>query len=279
MGNQTTGVIAAEHPHWTLDDIDWANVRRDIVAGNEAMFYLVAGASFVEATTDLYTQNLIDYFSADDEITGWLKAHWLPEELQHGEALRRYVQVGWPDFDWDGVYERFLPEFTRQCAEDGVEKTRSREMASRCIVEMGTSGYYRTLSRMTDEPVLRDLTRRIADDEVRHYKHFYRYLRKYQRQEGQRRAGIVGALWNRLRMIGGEDSRIAMRHIYQERTGGQTLDNRGLKRVRRGWRPLIAPHFPHRMCMQMLLKPLGLGPRAHGIVLPLCEAVSRRVVP
>jgi hypothetical protein len=279
MGNQTTGVIAAEHPHWALDDIDWANVRRDIVAGNEAMFYLVAGASFVEATTDLYTQNLIDYFSADDEITGWLKAHWLPEELQHGEALRRYVQVAWPDFDWDGVYERFLPEFTRQCAEDGVEKTRSREMASRCIVEMGTSGYYRTLSRMTDEPVLRDLTRRIADDEVRHYKHFYRYLRKYQRQEGQRRAGIVGALWNRLRMIDGEDSRIAMRHIYQERTGGQTLDNRGLKRVRRGWRPLIAPHFPHRMCMQMLLKPLGLGPRAHSIVLPLCEAVSRRVVP
>jgi hypothetical protein len=279
MSNQTTGAIAAERPHWTLDDIDWPSLRRDIVADNEPMFYLIAGASFVEATTDLYTENLMNYFSADDEITSWLKAHWLPEELQHGEALRRYVQLAWPDFDWDGVYARFRPEFTRQCAEDGIEKTRTREMASRCIVEMGTSSYYRTLSRMTDEPVLSDLTRRISDDEVRHYKHFYRYLRKYQRREGQRRVGIVSALWTRLRMIDGEDSRIAMRHIYQERNGGRTLDNRGLKHVRRGWRPLIAPHFPHRMCMQMLLRPLGLGPLAHRIALPFCEAVSRRVVP
>jgi len=279
MSIQTSGVIASERPHWTLGDIEWSSLRRDLVADNEAMFYLVAGASFVEATTDLYTQNLIDYFSDDDEITSWLKAHWLPEELQHGEALRRYVQLAWPDFDWDTVYARFLPEFTQQCAEDGVEKTRIREMTSRCIVEMGTSSYYRTLSRMTDEPVLSDLTRRISDDEVRHYKHFYRYLKKYQRREGQRRVSVARALWNRLRMIDGEDSRIAMRHIYEARNGGRSLGYRALKRVRRGWRPLIAPHFPHRMCMQMLLKPLGLGPRTHSIALPLIEAVSRRVVP
>ena len=76
---------------WTLDSIDWAALRHDAVAGNEALFYLIAGASFIEAATDLYTQNLIDYFSGDDEITDWLKVHWLPEELQHGQrpaALR-----------------------------------------------------------------------------------------------------------------------------------------------------------------------------------------------
>src|ERR1700744_3340000 len=127
---------------------------------------------------------------------------------------------------------------------------------------------------MNDAAERSDLTRRISDDAGRPYKRFYRYLRKYQRREGQRRSGIAGALWNRLRMIDGEDSRIAMRHIYQARNG-RSLDNRSLKRVRRGWRPLIAPHFPHRMCMQMLLKPLGLGPRTHSIALPLVEAVSR----
>ncbi|HEV2187220.1 MAG TPA: ferritin-like domain-containing protein [Stellaceae bacterium] len=279
MSSQTTSATAAKPQHWALDDIDWSRLRRDLVADNEALFYLVASASFVEAATDLYTQNLVDYFSADEEITDWLKAHWLPEELQHGQALRRYVQLAWPDFDWDGVYERFLPEFTRQCAEDGVEKTRSREMASRCIVEMGTSSYYRTLSRMTDEPVLSELTRRISDDEVRHYKHFYSYLKKYQRREGQRRGGIAVALWNRLRMIDGEDSRIAMRHVYQARNAGGAPDNRMLKGMRRGWRAMIQAHFPHRMCVQMLLKPLGLGPRAHRLALPVFEAVARRVVP
>jgi hypothetical protein len=282
MSSQTTRASvesSATPSHWTLDSINWSALRRDLVADDDALFYLIAGASFVEATTDLYTQNLIKYFAHDDEITVWLRNHWLPEELQHGQALRRYVQLAWPDFDWDGVYARFQPEFEAQCAVDGVEPTYTREMASRCVVEMGTSSYYRTLSQMTDEPVLRDLTRRISDDEVRHYKHFYRYLRKYQRREGQRLPGIAVAAFNRLRMIDGADSRIAMRHIYCERNQGRMLDNRTLKRMRRGWRPLIQAHFPHRMCVQMLLKPLGLGPRAHRLAMPVLEAVARRVVP
>jgi hypothetical protein len=282
MSSVSIGTIASTSPvrrRWSLDSIDWTALRRDIVSDSEAMFYLIAAASFIEATTDLYTQNLIDYFADDDEITEWLKAHWLPEELQHGQALRRYVQLAWPDFDWDGVYEGFLPEFAAQCADDGVEPTRSREMASRCIVEMGTASYYRTLSRMTDDPVLTTLTKHIAEDEVNHYKHFYRFLRQYQVREGQRRGGILRALWNRLRMIDGNDSRIAMRHIYRARHPEQPFDERIFRQLRRGSRALIQPHFPHRMCIQMLLKPLGLGPRAHRLVVPLCEAVARRVVP
>ena len=266
-------------PRWSLDSIDWGALRRDVVVGDEAMFYLIAAASFVEATTDLYTQNLLDYFEEDAEITAWLRVHWLPEELQHGRALRRYVQIAWPDFDWDGVYEGFLPEFTAQCADDGVEPTRTREMASRCCVEMGTASYYRTLSRMTDDPVLAALTGHIADDEVNHYKHFYRYLKKYQAREGGQRRGIVRALWNRLMMIDGADSRIAMSHIYRARHPGSAFDERLYRRLRRASRPLIQRHFPHRMCVQMLLKPLGLGPRSHRIAVPVLEAMVRRVVP
>ena len=280
MSSLSTDAAASPgRKHWSLDSIDWTALRRDAVADSEALFYLVAGASFVEATTDLYTRNLLDYFSSDDEITGWLTEHWLPEELQHGKALRRYVRIAWPDFDWDGVYQDFLPEFTAQCAEDGVEPTRTREMASRCIVEMGTSSFYRTLSQISGDPVLATLTRLIADDEVRHYKHFYRYLQKYRVREGQRRRGIAGAVWNRLRMIDGEDSRMALRHIYRARNGGQPLDDRRLKAMRRSWRGLIQPHFPHRMCVQMLLKPLSLGRFSHQFATPVLEAVARRIVP
>ena len=279
VSTSTRASAGPAQPRWSLDSIDWSALRHEAVADNEAIFYLIAAASFVEATTHLYTRNLIDYFAADDEITGWLEAHWLPEELQHGQALRRYVQLAWPDFDWDGVYRQFLPEFSVQCADDGVEPTRSREMASRCCVEMGTAGYYRTLSAMTDEPVLTQLARHISDDEVSHYKHFYRYLKKYQAREGQRRGGIVRALWNRVRMMDGADSRIAMSHIYRARHPGQPFDERLYRQLRRGSRSLIQPHFPHRMCVQMLLKPLGLGPRAHRIALPVIDAVVRRVVP
>jgi hypothetical protein len=282
MSSLSTSTIARAdraNPRWSLDSIDWSALRHDAVTGNDAIFYLIAAASFVEATTDLYTRTLIDYFAGDDEITEWLETHWLPEELQHGRALRRYVQLAWPDFDWDRVYEKFLPEYAAQCANDGVEPTRSREMASRCIVEMGTASYYRMLSRMTDEPVLTAVTQHIAEDEVSHYKHFYRYLRKYRSREGQRRGGIVRAAWNRLRMIDGADSRIAMRHIYHARNPGRVFDDRVFRELRRGSKALIQPHFPHRMCMQMLLKPLDLGPRTHRVVLPVVEAIARRIVP
>ena len=282
MSSLPTSAMVSAAPaqqRWTLDSIDWSALRHDAVRGNEPLFYLIAGASFVETTTDLYTQTLTDYFAGDEEITDWLATHWLPEELQHGRALRRYVELAWPEFDWEGVYQGYLPEFAAQCAEDGVEPTRSREMASRCIVEMGTSSYYRTLSRMSEDPVLTRLTRHIADDEVNHYKHFYRYLKKYQAREGQSRPGIARALWNRLRMIDGEDSHIAMRHIYRARNGGRALDKRSLGEMRREWRALIEPHFPHRMCIQMLVKPLGLGRRVQSLTVPVLEAIARRVVP
>ena len=42
---------------------------------------------------------------------------------------------------------------------------------------------------------------------------------------------------------------------------------------------MVQPHFPHRMCVQMLLKPLDLGRLSHQIAAPVLEAVARRVVP
>ena len=56
-------------PRWSLDSIEWPALRREAVTDNEAIFYLIAAASFIEATTDLYTQNLTELFADDPEIT------------------------------------------------------------------------------------------------------------------------------------------------------------------------------------------------------------------
>ena len=189
---------AAPRRHWSLDDIPWRAIRHDAVAQTQAFFYLVTAASLMESATDLYTENLIDYFADDEEVTTWLEHYWLPEELQHGRALRRYVEVAWPEFDWEPAQRRFVEEFRPYC-DTSLEPTRSQEMASRCVVETGTASYYRTLSRASPDPVLALLTRHIAEDEVRHYKHFYRYFRKYRDAETPSRAAILPALWRRLR--------------------------------------------------------------------------------
>ena len=267
-------VPSPDRRHWSLDDIPWQAIKHDAVAGSEAFFYLITSASLMESATDLYTANLIDYFAGDDEVTSWLERHWLPEELQHGLGLRRYVASAWPDFPWEEVRERFVEEFRPFC-DEALEQARGLEMASRCVVEMGTASLYTTLSRASPDPVLALLTRRIAEDEVRHYKHFYRYFRKYRDVESPGRAAILPALWRRLRMTGGDDSFIVLKHVFSAYHPGEPFDTAVYRRVRRECRSLVRDHIPHEMGVRMLLKPLDLGPRTQRLTLPVIAALAR----
>jgi hypothetical protein len=152
-------------------------------------------------------------------------------------------------------------------------------MASRCVVETGTASYYRTLSRASPDPVLAMLTRRISEDEVRHYKHFYRFFRKYRDIENPRRTAIIPALYRRLKMTGGDDSFIVLKHVHVAHCPGEPFDIGVYRRVRRECRKLVRDYFPHDMSVRMLLKPLGLGPWTQRLTLPVATAVARRVVP
>ena len=239
---------------------------------------MIAAASLMESATNLYTANLIEYFAGDDEITAWLKNYWLPEELQHGRALRRYVATAWPDFAWDKVREGFVEEFRPFC-DEALEASRGLEMASRCVVETGTASFYTCLSRASPDPVLALLTRRIAEDEIRHYKHFYRFFRKYREIERPGRTAVAPALWRRLSMTGGEDRHVVLKHVHAARQPGARFDERVYRRLQIQCRALMRPHFPAEMSVRMLLKPLALGPRTQRVTMPVLIALARRTVP
>lgn len=263
---------------WSLDDIPWHAIRHETVTQSKGFFFLVASASLMESATDVYTENLIEFFLGDDEVTSWLEHYWLPEELQHGRALRRYVETAWPQFDWEPTFGRFVEEFRPFC-DVALEAARSLEMASRCVVETGTASYYTTLARASPEPVLALLTRRIAEDEVRHYKHFYRFFRKYREVESPSRAAVVPALWRRLRVTGGQDGFIVAKHVHNARHPGDRFDATSFRDVRRECRDLVYDHFPYEMSIRMLLKPLALGPRVQRAALPVVLALARHLVP
>jgi hypothetical protein len=269
---------AAARRHWSLDDIPWGSLDRDAVAQNDAVFYLVAASSLMESATDLYTQNLIAFFADDEEIASWLEDYWLPEELQHGRALRHYVEAAWPEFPWERVRAGFIDEFRPFC-DQSLERARSLEMASRCVVEMGTASFYTGLSRSSPEPVLADVAGRIAKDEVRHYKHFYRFFRKYRATERPRRSAIGPALWRRLMMTGGEDRLIVLKHVYAARRPGVPFDKHAFRRIQRQARQLMRRSFPVEMSIRMLLKPLDLSPWVLRLCLPPMIAVARRLAP
>jgi hypothetical protein len=250
-------------------------LERERVKDNALLLYIVASASFVEITSDVYTRNLADFFHGDTDVVAWLKLAWESEELQHGRALKRYVEIAWPDFDWNGAYRNFLAEFIRFCSVDQLAQTRALEMAARCVVETGTASFYRALAEMSPEPVLGKIAAAISADEVRHYKHFYRFFLRYREYEQPSRVEVARTLWARIGEVDAEDAFYAFKHVYLERNPHAEFHQHDYAAFRAQLRPLAARHFPHRMASKMLLKPLGLSAPVGRLMVPAVASASR----
>ncbi len=264
-----------EGASWSIDDIPFDLLERDQVQDDERLFYLLASASFIEITSDLYTDMLVDFFRGDDEVVDWLEGSWKQEEMQHGAALKRYVQTAWPDFDWEAVYRDFLAAYSQLCTVDQLAASRSLEMASRCVVETGTASFYRMLSEQSREPVLRRLAAEISADEVRHYKHFYRYFRRFQAVEQPGRTAVLRTLWSRTIAIDTQDAFCAFKPLYLYRHPGASFHNRHYAAYRDDVRRMVKSYFPHEMATKMLLKPLQLNAFVGRAVVPAMTSAAR----
>lgn len=260
---------------WSLDEIPFQDIDRDAVGDDRQLFYMLAGASFVEITSDLYTDNLVAFYRGDDEVTAWLSQQWEPEELRHGKALRRYVETAWPEFDWNAGYRAFLAEYSRCCAVGLLAPTRTLELAARCVVETGTATFYRALSEMTAEPVLKQLTATISVDEVRHYKHFYRFFLRHREREGASRLAVLRTLWQRTTEVGVEDAFLAFKHVFLAANPGSEFQPGDYDAFRAGVRKLARRHYPHEMGVRMMLKPLALSPSVVRAIVPPIVSASR----
>lgn len=264
------------HPTWSVNDLPWDELRSDLIASDETMFFLVASASFVEILADLYTQNLAEHYTGDPEVVDWLTEHWQAEELQHGHVLKRYVQTVWPDFDWDQAYQGFLAEYAPLCNAEQLEGTRAQEMVARCIVETGTSSYYTMLRDYCTEPLLKRIANHIRNDEVGHYKYFYRYYRQYAAHERVGRRAVLRALWARIREIDSEDGLIAYKHAFMVRYPDTPFAPERYEQFRHTLNSITRTHFPYPMAVRMVLKPLDLPTPIERWTIPLVVSGARR---
>lgn len=167
---------------WVLDDIAWHTFERTHV--DPDILKIAKAAALVEFNGGDYARYLEEVFD-DDPAFRAAARKWGAEEIRHGQALRRWVELADPDFDFDSCFARFaetiaLPHNARA----SVRGSRCGELVARCLVEIGTSSFYMALADASDEPVFKEICRRIAADEVRHYKLFYTTMRKYQALEG-----------------------------------------------------------------------------------------------
>ncbi|MCO4862282.1 ferritin-like domain-containing protein [Cupriavidus sp. WGlv3] len=269
---------AAARP-WLVSDIRYEAIDVARVRGDRDLFYLLVSASFIESGSDTYAGNLATYYARVPEAAGWLSQHWEAEELQHGLALRRYVEHVWPEFDWERGYARFFDEYSQTCSIDQFEPTQALEMAARCVVETGTAAYYRALERASDEPVLRDLTRRISNDEVRHYKHFLHFFNRFAEAERLGRLRVLGAVARRLLEIKNEDAAIALRNVLRMERGVESVPEAEVRALNTRVSGVIRRNIPIEMTVKMLLRPLQLHRGVERAVrAPLVAMVSRVIL-
>ncbi len=265
-------------PAWSLADIPYQEIDRSRLAGSEDWFGLLAASSFIEILSDLYARNLAEYYAGDAGVCAWLTGKWEAEEVQHGRALRRYVEHVWPDFDWERGFAGFRADYSPYCQTQFLGPTRALEMAARCVVETGTASFYTMVRDLAPEPVLAMIAGRIRADEIGHYKAFYRYYRQYQDHERNGRSRVARELWRRVAEVDSEDAYLGVRNAcrirYPDRPFGRT-DFTAFRARIAAW---MRKGYPFPMATRMLIKPLDLPPLVHRLAVPVLVGTARRLV-
>jgi rubrerythrin len=243
--------------NWTLDDIPWDRFDRAKV--DPDLLRIVKAASLVEQNGADYARYLCGVFGDDSEFQAVAK-RWGAEEIQHGQALGRWAMMADPGFDHAAAAARFTAGFRVDLdAAASVRGSRIGELVARCIVETATSSYYTALAEAAEEPVLKEICRRIAADELRHYKLFYTHLRRYL---GAERIGVWGRLMvAATRIRESEDDELAYAY-YAANENVAPYDRRRYANAyaRRAY-AVYRPHHVERG-VAMIFKAVGLTP--HG---------------
>ena len=206
-----------------------------------------------------YADYLCRVFS-DDPVFQSHARQWGVEEIQHGEALARWARMADPGYDFVASCERFSRRIKLPSNPSAsVRGSRTGELIARCMVEVGTSSYYSALGEATQEPLLKEICRRIAADELRHYKLFYSQMKRYQRQERLTLARrMLVALW---RLGEARDDELAFAY-YAANDGRGPYSRRASNRahMRRAY-GFYRPHHISRG-VAMMFKAVGLKPHS-----------------
>ena len=239
---------------WSLDEIPWT--RFDRAAVDAELVPIVKAAGLVEYNGAAYAGHLCRVFAGNPEFQARAR-EWGDDEIRHGQALARWAALADPDFDFTAAFARFRAGYRIDFDRDRSRRgSRAGEMVARCIVETGTSAYYSALRDAAGEPVLREVCRRIAADEIRHYKLFCNTL-------GECLAAEPFPWWRRLvvalaRLGEAADDELAYAY-WAANDFDRPYDRRRCRRAyaRRAFALYRRPHVEHGM--RMIFKAAGLA--------------------
>ena len=207
---------------WALDDIRWDRCDPSLI--DPEIVPVIKAASMVEYNAGDYRAYLTNVFHDDPRVVSAVDG-WADEEVQHGLALGKWAELADPEFDFNESFKRFTDGFSVPVeADQSVRGSRTGELIARCMVETGTSSYYTALAEATEEPVLKEICQRIANDEFAHYHLFHRHMTRYLEQEDLN-------FWRRLavalgRIAESEDDELAYAYYAANGSMDQPYDRR-----------------------------------------------------
>lgn len=167
--------------HWDIEQIKWDKFNPSLI--DPKIVPLIKAAAVVERNSVDYTVYLNNVFAHDEELR-LLFQQWEIEEVQHGEVLGRWAMMADPSWDYRDSFDRFTKFYKIDLDTDNsIRGSHTGEFIARAMVEVGTSSYYSALADHVNEPVLKEICRKIAGDEFRHYKLFYDCMKRYSHQD------------------------------------------------------------------------------------------------
>lgn len=210
---------------WKMDEVGWDSF--DAHALSPSLVWIVRATCLVESRADLYTAYLESVLvgSARGDAVPTIVT-WGSQEAQHGEVLRRWLRLADPAFCFEQQDERYRSH-VRYYDDDGrsVRGSLGNELLCRCVVESLASAYYRAIRDATAEPLLKEICDRLARDEARHFKMFYRLLQQARGREPRHLLADLRTVYGRIKDL--ENDQIAFAFFSsEERSSGETYSTR-----------------------------------------------------
>ncbi|WP_266157339.1 ferritin-like domain-containing protein [Dyella silvatica] len=157
----------AEKARWLMRDVDWEHIDKSMVT--PALIEMVKTITFGELTTYSATRSFMEMFEDDIDFTQWL-AVWLYEETKHPHALTKWLAMNGVQLSGQYLMEgRTITPMT---------KSRTEMLTFNVISEIVAGNMYLATSESVSEPVLKDITAKLAKDEMRHSVGFENYTRR-----------------------------------------------------------------------------------------------------
>ncbi len=264
--------------NWDYEkDINYNAIDLEKVKENYFLLHLLTIASFIEITSETYAKNLSEYYKDNAEAVQWLNDSWQKEEVQHGKALKAYIEHVWPQFPWQKAYEKFLELYKPLCNIYAFQPTKALEMLARMIVETGTSTMYRTLkgyAKSLDEPILEHLSHNIYKDEVNHYSYFDQYFKYYNQSEKLGRIKTLKAIIRRLKKINSEDIKIGYQSLHETKYN-DTLKLISYEIFQKELHKQTKKHYPYSMGIKMTMQPLNLNKTFEIAAIPIIRGAIK----